>query len=649
MKKFFILLVLAFFTKAQDMPDEWVCKIPELTQANQFFAKPVYPGDAGIDVTYYKLDLGLVFSPPFINGKVTINFKVVADSLNTVFFDLNNALTVLQVSSPGISVTHQHSNNIVQINFPGKLYKNNSVSVEILYEGSPVSSGFGSISFTNHNGSPTISTLSEPYGARDWWPNKDSPADKADSADIWITADSVFTSVSNGTLAEFINNNNGTHTYKWKCSYPIAPYLISLAMADYHEYTQYFHYTQNDSMPVVHYIYKDNFPNVKDAIDKTPEMLAIFSTKYGEYPFLREKYGHAEFSWGGGMEHQTISSMGAFNDRIIAHELAHQWFGDKITCRDWHNIWLNEGFATFSEAVYFEASQGIEAYKSLIQTRMNSAKTASGSVYVTDISSVGTIFNSAKVYAKGAVILHMLRGVLGDSLFFRTLQTYLITPGLAYGSAVTEDFQAVAESVSGTDLDYFFAQWIYGTGYPVYNINWSSTPSGNGSSLLTLNVTQTQGTNPEYFTMPLEFKVLTSVGDTVIKVFNNQRIQSFTIDVRGSIKSVVFDPENRILKNASITGFQEFTPGDYSFVLEQNYPNPFNSETKISYSVPEPGNYKLIVSDVLGNQVTELVNGELNPGKYSIAFNAGGISSGIYYFTLSGKGYSLTKKMLLLK
>ena len=263
-----------------------------------------------------------------------------------------------------------------------------------------------------------------------------------------------------------------------KILYPIAQYLISIAVTNYEKYVNYFHYSNNgvpDSMPITHYLYPGKLSSIKAQLDETPNMIKVFSERYGLYPFIKEKYGHAEFGWGGSMEHQTCTSMGVntFKQYIISHELSHQWFGDKVTCKTWRDIWLNEGFANYSEAVYFEAIGGKTSYDNEITFEMKSAKKAVGSVYVQDISSAGNIFNYNRTYAKGECVLHMLRGVVGDSTFFHILRAYDSDPQLAYNSATTEDFKRVAENVSGMDLNYFFSEWIYGENYPKYTYNWS--------------------------------------------------------------------------------------------------------------------------------------------------------------------------------
>ncbi len=619
-------------------------------------SKIEYPGDSSIDVAYYKLDLKITYEPNYLKGAVTVVAESKIPSLKTFFLDLQNVLNVDSVVSKGKHLRYSHSNAKLNITLDTAYNTNKTFSVKIYYEGVPGSSGFGSFEFGSHNGEPAIWSLSEPYGASDWWPCKDTPADKADSSDVWITCSSNLSAASNGILTDVTNNGDGTTTYKWKNQYPIAQYLISVAISNYYIYTTYFNFAVSDSMPIVNYIYPEDFSSVKSDLDKTANMIKIFSERYGSYPFIKEKYGQAQFGWGGGMEHQTMTSLGAFGEDIQAHELAHQWFGDMITCKDWQDIWLNEGFATYSEAVYFEATQGEDYYNSMIQQDMQAAKKAVGSVYVQDISSVNNIFNYNRTYAKGAIVLYMLRGIVGDSTFFKILRTYASDPKLKYGVAATGDFEADAEKVYGSSLKYFFDEWIYGENYPHYNVSWNFKNTMDNLYRITLNVDQTLNTNPAFFTMPIKIEVSTTLSDTTITIFNNSPSQQFILDVNGRPNYLTFDPKQQILMDVSILDSIDITKPK-SFQLEQNYPNPFNPTTKITYMIPvQTEGYipvKLIVYDALGKEIAVLVDSKQAAGIHQVEFPYGTLlnrlSSGVYFYTLKAGSFFDTKKMVLLK
>lgn len=661
MKRLIFIIILIVFSQNHAQTKEHLCassKIRHFTKL-QKAAEINYPGDSRIDVKYYKLNLNIHYNTSSINGIVTVKAKSLIDNLSTIFLDLQDYFAVdsVKFGSTTLNSTLTYNNKLnIELD---KIYNTDEVfSIDVFYKGSPGSSGFGSFEFSSHNGSPAIWTLSEPYGASDWWPCKDTPADKADSSDVWITADDFFVSVSNGILVDEIYNGDGTKTYKWKNSYPIAHYLISLAMTNYEVYQNNFEYEPGKFLPVIHYNYPEKLnSDRKTQLNSTVPMLEVFSNLFGPYPFLNEKYGHAEFSWGGGMEHQTISSMGAFFESIVAHELAHQWFGDKITCADWQNIWLNEGFATYAEALFVEATNGRSAYKNYIQNEMNAAKNAVGSIYVQNIKKISEIFNGNRSYAKGSVVLHMLRGIVSDKKFFNILKAYSNDPEVAYDVAETSDFQRVCETVSDTDLDYFFSEWIFGENYPKYSYSWGYKNITNNIYSVDLNISQIKNSNPKYFTMPIDVKIISSNGDTTITIFNDLNNQDFSFQIDGQPIDLEFDPDNKILKEIiSSTTHVDNSNISINFSLSQNYPNPFNPETKINYTVPQELNNGLSsqkvvlkVYDVMGSEIATLVNEAKQSGNYEVIFNATNLPSGIYYYKIISGNFAETKKMVVLK
>jgi aminopeptidase N len=628
-----------------------------------------YPGDSTIDVTYYKLNLTITVNPTnFLRGIVTVQAKPVNDGLTAFFLDLSNNMAVSSVTVNGTAVQYSQNNNEILINLGRAYAKGEKFSADISYSGTPTAGSgvISSASFSFHDqitNKNVVSTLSEPYGARNWWPCKDTPADKADSSDVWITADSFFVSVSNGKLMEVLNNGNGTKTYKWKNHYPIANYLISLAMTNYQTIVDSFTTAIGITFPIIHYCYPENLNDSRrTVVAKTKDMLKIYSDRFGPYPFLTEKYGHAEFGWGGGMEHQTCTSLGSFDfqEDIIAHELAHQWFGDKVTCKNWQSIWLNEGFATYCEMIYMQAEYDNATFNNLVNNTYSSAKTAVGTINVQNIQDENEIFNTERTYDKGACVLHMLRGIIGDVKFFETMKEYNNEPGLAYNVATTEDFQHIAERVTGLDLNYFFKEWIYGENFPNYNFGWNYIQVGSNNYTLIIRSSQITNSNPVFFTMPIQVKITTAKGDSTFSIFNNKQNQTWNIQVNGKPLTIEFDPDNWILKNiSSIT----LTPGNGngippSFTLMQNYPNPFNGGTVISYVLPASSFVSLKIYDELGREVKTLVNEFQQAGIHNFLFSPGStsnsnyvgeLSSGIYLYTLKTDKFSETKKMILLK
>ena len=433
--------------------------------------------------------------------------------------------------------------------------------MEIKYEGSPKNYGFDSFSFKTFSDEPAIYTLSEPDYASTWWPCKDIPNDKF-TIDIFITVPGQLTAVSNGLLKEVRDEDNGQKTFFWKSSYPITTYLVSLAIGKYDKWTETYYSSDSlNKMPVEYYTYPEYTENAKIDWKNTLRMIEFFSGKFGEYPFIKEKYGMALFGWvGGAMEHQTISSMGytlvkgnGKYENIVVHELAHQWFGDAVSPESWKDIWLNEGFASYSEALWIENEKGKEDYIKYL--KKEDYGFFQGTVYDPE----GFIFGPT-VYNKGAWCLHMLRGTVGDSVFFEILKKYF--ESYKYKNANTYDFQKICEEVSGTDLKYFFDQWIFtGTGRPDYRYSWKAEDfqdqKGTGVYTLRINLKQVQEDNFGVYRMPVRFTVITDKGSQEFKFFNDSKVQQFEQPVNGKPVEVLIDNENWILKKSQMEEYKD--------------------------------------------------------------------------------------------
>lgn len=611
--------------------------------------------DSNIDVTYYKLDLTVTTSPEYLKGVVTVKAFSRTAGLQKVTLDLMQSMQVTGVKAGTKSLAFVQKPSTVDITLDRSYDAGEEFAFDISYEGRPGSSGFGSFAFSDHNGVPWVWTLSEPYGAKDWWPSKDHPTDKADSVDIWITCDAAFRAASNGRLVEVVDNGDGTRTYKWQERYPIATYLVSLAITNYETFSNWFRYSPTDSMEVVNYVLPEQLDKARQSLAAVVGQLQIYSNLFGPYPFLKEKYGHAQFGWGGGMEHQTMTSIGAFGSGLLAHELAHQWFGDKITCANWSSIWLNEGFATYSTGLYYEADRGKDAYRGYMNRLMTDARTAKGSIYVADTTDVHQLFAWPLVYAKGATVLHMLRHVLGDSVFFTAVRAYAADPQLVYGTAVTEDLQRVCEDVSGLDLGYFFSEWIYGQGYPHYSYSWSATPVGSAYEVR-IELRQQAGEQPSFFVMPIDFELKSGTWDTTVVLFNDAPLQTYLLQIPQAPDTVLLDPDDWILKDVTLAGQVGTPPAGppQTFGLEQNYPNPVVSGntggpalTTILFNLTQAAPVSLKLYDLLGREVATLAKGSYSAGRHRITFDASRLAAGVYFYRLKVNGESQTRSLVV--
>jgi aminopeptidase N len=610
------------------------------------------------DVGFYQLNLNITTIPEYLKGSVIIQGTCLADSASALTLDLSSAMFVDSIVMNHHVVPFVRDPASFTVILDRLYLKEETISLKVYYQGHPAGTGFGSFMFGSHAGVPWIWSLSEPYGAKDWWPCKDNPADKADSVDIAITCDSTLKAGSNGTLVGINNNNDGTVTYVWKERYPIATYLVSLAITNYAQFSNWFRYSQVDSMEIVNYVLPEHLASAQASLPRTVDMLEIFSGMFGLYPFVKEKYGHADFGWGGAMEHQTMTSTTTYNEGVIAHELAHQWFGNLITCETWQHLWLNEGFAQYATAVYFEREYGEQSYWKYMNQQLVNAKFARGSLFLVDTSNVSNMFNGSRVYAKGAVVLHMLRHLLGDSVFFQALNAYAADPELKYSSANTEDFQRICEKVSGRTLEYFFSEWIYGEEYPRYDWYWTVRDSA-GLSIVTLSINQWTGTSdPLFFTMPLDIRISYQGKDTVMTVFNDSQYEEFTFLLTFSPDSLALDPYDWILKESrQLTGVRENSSIlPVSSSLSQNYPNPFNTTTLIAYSLGGESKVTVSIMNLLGEKVDLLVDGITMSGDQTVSWDASSLPSGVYFYRLNAtslsypfRSFTDIKKMLLLK
>jgi aminopeptidase N len=604
--------------------------------------------DPRIHVTYYRLRLTLSPSTEYLTGDVSAQVVCVCESLSTVQFDLAGSMTVDSVTSGGINLPFSQFLQGFQIQLDRTYRKGEILTLDTHYKGAPAATGFGSFESTSVDDVPWVWTLSEPYGARDWWPCKDDNSDKADSLDMIVTVPSGLKVGSNGRLVSTQVNGDGTTTFHWSERYPIAAYLVSLAATDYAEIDDWFRYSPSDSMPILNYVLPQTLSGGLGALAETSSMLRVFSDAYGLYPFIREKYGHAQFGWGGAMEHQTMTSTSNFAEATISHELAHQWFGDMITCANWPNLWLNEGFAVFSESLFLERTRGAAAYAAHIGDVMNNALNASGTLYAQDTSTVASLFDFDRVYAKGAWTLHMLRHVLGDSVFFRAMRAYAADPRFRFRSATTEGFRDVCESVSGEDLGYFFDEWVYGEGYPRYTYRLSSDP-GPGGYAVTLTLLETGSTAATtFFRMPVDIRFVGAANDTTVTVMHTASGQKFTFQLPFPPLSVEIDPGRWILREITAPAL----PQAYS--LAQNYPNPFNPGTSVSFTLPHRSDVKLTVYDPLGREVTVLARGQFEAGTHTVHWEGtdrrgNHVASGTYFCHLRAGDFAETRAMLLVR
>ncbi len=536
------------------------CKHHSILNNNQRVSYYQYPSMNNYDVKYLKLDLNAEPGSYNLSGTCSTIVKTTAP-LDTFICELKSNMIVDSIHVNGSRHLFSVGNDHIMIPFPLPFSINTLLSIEIYYHGTSAAQMGMYAGNMQGNTLTYTATLSESYQAREWFPVKQILEDKIDSADIWITTNAVNKVGSNGLLQGIDNLPNGKVRYRWKTTHPMNYYMPSFAVGNYQEYINYARPVSisPDSILIQHYIANSiNYLNsVKPNLDKTPAFIEKLSELYGLYPFSDEKYGHCLAAIGGGMEHQTMSTMSAFTTDVIAHELGHQWFGDNVTCSTWNDIWLNEGFATYSEQLLMEKLPSmftpLTASANMLSIHNNVMTVTNGSVYVPDASvfNENRIFSSRLSYNKGAGIIHNLRFEMqSDSLFFKTLRNYQ----QQYKNTVasTQNFKQLAENICGRNFNDFFNEWYYGEGYPTFNITYfKSSPD---TLLIMVNETTSAPAITPFFKGFLELTINSPQGDTTILVNLSSNNQVFSFVYRKTPNGVIVDPNNWIInKTGTIT------------------------------------------------------------------------------------------------
>jgi aminopeptidase N len=603
------------------------------------FTTDIESGNDLYDVHQYLYDLEVSNINTYISGKVT--FKAKAEStIDTFWFHLGNHHSISSIKVNSTPVTNfSHINGLVKVPLTNAVSMGSEFSAEVNYSGTATGEGY--FNGTKY-GKKYSWTLSEPFGAKDWIPIKEDLRDKIDSVDLRFVSPSGTMVGSNGLRKSMNTLPNGKIETKWELRSIVDFYLIAFSVGDYKEYTfmdyvpevgdsvlfQNFVYNSNTSFGTPYDMYS------KPYIDDFPEMMNIFSEKMGAYPFADEKYGIMTSLIGGGMEHQTLSTQySAANVGLNAHEMGHQWFGDYVTCKNWNDIWINEGFASYSEYMYYEGKSMSSEMENDINNWHQSAKTKpDGTVYVPDGSSVGRIFSSSLSYNKGAAVVHMLHFLLEDD-FYPFLKYFLNE--FANSTADTEDFKNSLNTFTGQDYSWFIDQWIYGKGYPSYEIDWFQNP--DNKFYIKFNQSSSASSNPVFFSMPLPIEITFDDGTKEIHTFgkmnasqNNHFVQAFSKE----ITSIDLDPENWILYD-QVT-IQKNPVVSTEDNLSESISLQANPSSELQFKGLAKENYQLEITNILGEIIYN--------GKYNLQYTSSftNLIPGNYFVTIRNKNIEKT-------
>ena len=631
-----LFFAFTYIAQAQQFSEKHFKDIVESEKkANAWKISPkLFSSTSDYDIVYHRCSWQVNPAAVYIAGNIVTYFKPLVANFDSIKFDLSDSLTVDSVKYHSTALLFTHIGNVITAFLPAVIPANILDSISVYYKGVPPSTGFGSFDTTMHAGVPILFTLSQPYGASDWWPCKNSLTDKVDSVDVIVITPNGNKVASNGVLVS-VTPSGPNKIFYWKHRFPIATYLICFATTNYSEYTHSIPFGATNTL-VQNFVYPEDSSY---AASKTPDIIPVmqlYDTLFGIYPFANEKYGHAEFGWGGGMEHQTMTFCGDFYHELIAHELGHHWFGDKVTCASWEDIWLNEGFASYVTGLTYEHMFGGIYWMIFKSTRIdNVTSQPDGSVWCNDTTDVNRIFDGRLSYDKGAMILHQLRWVIGDSAFFTAIGNYLTDPALSYGFAHTSDLKAHFETSSGQNLTWYFNDWFTGEGFPTYNITWNQS-----GSMVNFTVNQTQShVSVPFFELPIPVEFKNAAQDTIIRFNHTSSGQTFSVTLPFVVDSVKFDPELWIIsRNNTVTSVQENELAQQVSI----FPNPAHDKLQVTLGKSYP-NMSLKLLDVSGRTVKTLTAN----GMKAISVDMNGIAKGNYVLQLCAGKVSASKNIIV--
>lgn len=519
-------------------------RLPGLFFALALSALPVfafddYPRNAALNALHYRLHLTLSENSQEIQATTEIQFEFTRDGVREIALDLVG-LTVDQVSEESRAAKFTHANGRLTIALSGSYKSGDRCLIAIKYHGRPAD---GLIMRKNKFGDYAVFADNWPNRARRWFPSIDHPYDKA-AVEFFVTAPARYDVIANGRLIETRSLQNGLKLTHWSEAAPIPTYCMVIGATDFAVVNVGEAKTPGDEFPVYYYLYPQDRAAGK-GYGRAVQMVEFFSKLIGPYPY--EKLALVESSTRfGGMENSSAIFFGenAFGEGVVSHEIAHQWFGDSVTEADWHHLWLSEGFATYFGHLFFEQTDGRDKFVRLMLEDKEAYLRAYGKdprpIVDPAITDLFKLLN-ANNYQKGGWVLHMLRRVTGDEKFFAGIRDYY----RAYRdrNALTDDFRKIMEKHHGQSLEWFFRQWIFEPGHPVFDATWHWDER---ASELRLRITQKQ--QPAVFRLPLdvEFKTGDSLQRELVQL--SEREQTFTFSLKAKPQSVALDPDEWALK-----------------------------------------------------------------------------------------------------
>ncbi|MBL1211740.1 MAG: T9SS C-terminal target domain-containing protein [Ignavibacteriae bacterium] len=622
---------------------------------------PLSPEQAAYNVNFYDLDLSIDPVTKSIGGSLLCRAEVI-NSLTTFVLDLDNPFTVDSVlfkkgGGDFETTLFNHTNGKINITIPVSVSAGDFISAKVFYNGAPrIASnppwGVGFVWDTTPSGKPWIGVACEDDGADIWWACKDHPSDEPDSMRMKFTVPNPLTCVSNGRFIDSTDNGDNTSTFEWFISTPINNYNVTIYAAEFSLIEDTYQCVSGEEIPFYFWVLPEYYNTAVNYMDVFLNEFNFLEAICGPFPFGTDKHGwaHAPY-WG--MEHQTIIAYGhnfttnswGF-DYIHYHELAHEWWGNLISAKDWADVWIHEGLATYTEALYVEHLSGMDDYHQYMDNRRPS-NNHSYPLAPTEPMTAAQAFDNLNPYYRGASVMHTLRYHVGDSTFFNLLKRWAYPDSNDYDNTngrlcqilTTDNMKEKAETATGRELDPFFDVFFREASYPVLNVVRGTSEAAFSWS--------TENSIPLDVNIPI---TVNGIDKTVEMTAGEGSIALSLSD------NLVLDPKKWLLMDEPniVTNFDDGNLGTTHYRVEQNYPNPFNPTTKIQYQIPVNGFVQLKVYDVLGNEIAELVSEDKSKGIYSVDFdtaeiNGREITSGVYFYTITVNDFVQTNKMLLLR
>ncbi len=546
------------------------------------------------DIVHYAIDLEIFPAEQELSGVCDVVFTAGTAPLSQLLLELRS-LEVESITGPGGSLAFSHVGDTLLVDLGATLFPGDTSSVEVHYSGQPWNEGAGKFGgfwfhpYVSYQMGVGVYTTPPSLG-KCFFPCHDHPADKA-SFDFLVTVDDTVEVVANGYL-QGVAYSGGRATWHWTLDEQMSTYLAAVSASEYVDLV-------DSTYSWIHYyVYPSDVADALGSFQNVDKMMTLFQSLFGPYPWDC-KFSYVETPKGD-MEHtsqvyhlQSLINGQTNHDPIVAHEMGHMWWGDCVTEAEWNDVWLSEGFATYCEALW-AGYYGPAAYDQYMVSSIMTPYLQSGETF--PLGEPEELWGYT-TYQKGASVLHMLRHVVGDECFFEALNVYF--DAHAFGLATTQDLEGHFEDCWGDDLGWFFDEWVYGTGYPAYDIDYEIQQSGSSWDL-SISVYQIQGSGT-FFTMPLEFAAHGSGGDSLLTMWNEVQGDTETFTLQFEPASVVFDPGHFVLSTSLLGVEPEVPPGGTGLLRVS--PNPAGSSIRLDWSGMEGETLDVRLYDLMGRVV----------------------------------------------